>query len=82
MDQCVVAVQENCAEEPDFLDGVSVVIDLDPVTDIIRVLNEEEDDTGQDFGETSANEPTKTCQASPLQPRSSTLKRNEMTYQE
>jgi hypothetical protein len=50
----------NGAKQPDFLDGVDVFTDLDPITNIIRMFDEEEDDTGQDFGEAPTNEPTET----------------------
>lgn len=78
LNQCVVPVQENGAEESDFLDGVHILIDLDPVTNIIGVFNEQEDDAGQDFCETSADEPTKACQVSAMRFCS---ERDGITYQ-
>lgn len=40
LNQCVVSVQENGAEESDFLDSEDILIDLDPVTNIVGVFNE------------------------------------------
>ena len=56
-----MSVQEDGAEQPDFPDGVDVIVDLDPVTDIVGVLDEKEDDTGQDLGETSTDKPAQAC---------------------
>lgn len=50
LDQCVVPVQENGAEESDFLNGVGVHIELNPVANIIRMFDEKENDAGQNFG--------------------------------
>ena len=61
LDRCIVPIQEDGAEESNFLDGVDDLIELDPVANIIRMLDEEENDACQDFGETSPNEPTETC---------------------
>lgn len=61
LDQRVVTVQEDSAEKSDFLDGVSVLSDHDPVTNIVWMLDEEENDTSQDFGEASTNQPAQTC---------------------
>lgn len=56
-----MCVQEDGAEQSDFPNGVDVLVDLDPVTNIVGMLDEEEDDTSQDLGKTSANKPTQTC---------------------
>ena len=45
-----VTVQEDGAEEPNFLHGVGNLVDFNPVADIVRVLNEQEDDTHEHFG--------------------------------
>jgi hypothetical protein len=55
LDQCVTPIQEDGTKESDFLDGVGVLINLDSVTNIIWMLDEEENDAGQDFGETSTD---------------------------
>lgn len=38
-------IHEDGGEEEDFFDGVSGCIDLGDISDIVRVLDEEEDDT-------------------------------------
>jgi hypothetical protein len=39
-----VLVEEDSAEQPDFLNGVVHSVERDPITDVVRVLDEQEDD--------------------------------------
>jgi hypothetical protein len=39
-----VLVEEDGAEQPDFLDGVVHGVERDSIADVVRVLNEQEDD--------------------------------------
>ena len=54
-------IEHHRAEEADLLDGILHLVNRDTVADVVRVLNEQEDDTREDLRETAANQPTQTC---------------------
>ena len=60
MNQARIAVKENGTEKSNFLDGVRILAHSNTVTDIVRMLDEQENDRGEDFREGWANEPTET----------------------
>lgn len=58
--QARVRVQENCGKEPDFLHGVCIALEDDPVANIEWVFYEQKYNAGQNFLQAPANQPTKT----------------------
>ena len=60
MHEARVLVQEDRAEETDLFHGVRDVLDLNAVADVVRVLDEQEDNTREDFGQATSDEPAET----------------------
>ena len=58
--ESTITIHENCAQQPDFLHSVGSLGNLDPVTHIERMFDEQEDDTCEDFSQAAADEPTET----------------------
>ena len=57
LDKTCVAIEEDRAEKPDLLHGVRLLVlpQRNPVADVVRVLDEQEDDTREDFGQATAD---------------------------
>ena len=64
LDVTVVRVQENCAEQSDLLHSVAVLVNIHAIANIIRVLHEEEDDTGNNLLATGTDQPRQTYRIS------------------
>ena len=63
LNETIFTVQEDGAEQPDFLHGIRllrILRDLDSIANIVRVLDEEEDNTGEYFLKRVADQPTQT----------------------
>jgi len=56
-----VGIQENGRKEPDFLHGVCIALEDDPVANIEWVFDKQKNDACQHFLQAPANQPTKTC---------------------
>jgi hypothetical protein len=55
-----VLVDEDRAKEPDLLDCVVDIVEGDAVADVVRMLDEKEDDRGEHLCERAANQPAET----------------------
>ena len=55
-----VGVEEDRAQEPNLLDRVDILSNLNAVSDVVRVLHEEEDNRRKDFRQRRSDEPAQT----------------------
>lgn len=51
-------VHEHGAQKVDLLNDIKLFVDLDSVANVVRMLDEQEDDACQDLLHTCANKPT------------------------
>jgi hypothetical protein len=51
-------IEEYCAEKANLLHSVHGIVQAYAVADIVRVLDEQEDDGGQHLGQRAADQPT------------------------
>ena len=58
--QACVAIQEDGAEQPDLLYSIRLLLHSHPIADVVGVLDEQEDDTREDLGQTASNQPAQT----------------------
>ncbi len=56
-----VLVEEDCGKQHNLLDGIKLILDLDSISNIEGVFDEEEDDTRQNLLTGSTDEPGEAC---------------------